>query len=73
MESVLGAKPIHVPLKYRCLMKITKRIRHIYLDQIPFIRYQYIHYLSGGACFPWNQPMLDQYKGECMGMNKELK
>ena len=29
--SVLGATPNHVPLKYRCLVEISNRPRHVYL------------------------------------------
>ena len=30
LVSVLGATPNHIPLKYRCLIKISYRIRHVY-------------------------------------------
>ena len=31
LVSILGATPTHIPLKYRCLMKIDDQIRYVYL------------------------------------------
>ena len=34
LVSILEAKANHVPLKYRCLIKMSNQIRHIYLSQL---------------------------------------
>ena len=51
---VFGATPKHIPLSYRCLIKIVNQIRHVYLSGINYesIRNQNITYKIVSKALP---------------------
>jgi hypothetical protein len=72
---VLGATPNHIPLKYRCLIKISYRIRHVYhrpwKNWSTLVSHMLLHLLPRnhmtfgmragmGRRWPCTQPAVDQ-------------